>query len=195
MQTTGTVLLAAEQCSIVRLRTPAPDSRSAHGCCTSLLHGAASARRNTVKRQLTLTRQPTDSRLAATAASCVDHEASWSAVRPCPRLAHDIGADVVRPLRFATAAGSLLSLDRLPAGFADLPGGVGEVIFPRMLVAAGVGIRTPSALARDIAQVSRPGFRRVCISDHLHSSARLPGPGTESQRGVTSSMAWGSATS
>jgi hypothetical protein len=77
----------------------------------------------------------------------------WST--PGPRLVRDDGADVVRPLRFATAAGSLLGLDRLPAGFADLPGGVGEVIFPRTLAAfAAVGIRNSLGLAREIAQLS-----------------------------------------
>ena len=82
----------------------------------------------------------------------------------------------MRPLRFATAAGSLLRLDRLPAGFADLPGGEGELIFPRMLVAfAGAGIRTPLALARDIAQLSLAGFLRAYISDHLNSLLGYPG--------------------
>jgi hypothetical protein len=85
----------------------------------------------------------------------------------------------VHPVRFAAAAGSLPSLDCSPAGFAVLPGGVGEVIFPRMLVAfAGVGIRKSSALAPDKALLG-------CISGgHLYS---LPGPDTESQRGVTTS--------
>ena len=60
----------------------------------------------------------------------------------------------MRPLRFATAAGSLVSLDRLSAGFADLPDGVGEVIFPRTLaVIAAAGIRNSLGLAREIAQL------------------------------------------
>ena len=93
----------------------------------------------------------------------------------------------MRPVCFAAAAGGLPSLDCSPAGFADLAGGMGEVIFPRMLVAfTGIGIRKLSALAPDKALLG-------CKSGgHLYS---LPGPGTESQRGVTtSSMAWGNAT-
>jgi hypothetical protein len=82
----------------------------------------------------------------------------------------------VRPLRFATAAGSLLSLDRLPAGFADLPAGVGEVIFPRTLAAfAAVGIRNSLALARDITQVSRRDWGLGLISGHLALHYRYPG--------------------
>jgi hypothetical protein len=62
----------------------------------------------------------------------------------------------VRPLRFATAAGSLFGLDRLPAGFADLPGGVGEVIFPRTLAdVAAIGIRNS-----DLALAVRPARTR-----------------------------------
>lgn len=100
----------------------------------------------------------------------------WST--PGPRLVRDDGADVVRPLRFATAAGSLLGLDRLPAGFAGLPGGVGGVIFPRTLAAvAAAGIRNSLALARDIGQLSPLGG---FISGHLHSLTRLPVPGTGS---------------
>lgn len=93
----------------------------------------------------------------------------------------------MHPIRFAAAAGSLPVLDCSPAGLAGLPGGVGEVIFPRILVAfAEVGIRKSSALAPDQALLG-------CISGgHLYS---LPGPGTEPQRGVTtSSMTWGRAT-
>ncbi|MGH3843526.1 MAG: hypothetical protein ACRDS0_19090 [Pseudonocardiaceae bacterium] len=61
----------------------------------------------------------------------------------------------MRPLRFATATSSLLGLDRLPAGFADFPGGVGEVIFPRTLAAfAAVEIRNSLGSAREMAVTS-----------------------------------------
>jgi hypothetical protein len=55
MQNAGAILLAAQRCRLVRMWTPAQDSRSARiGCCTSLLYGLISARKNTVKGRLTL---------------------------------------------------------------------------------------------------------------------------------------------
>jgi hypothetical protein len=82
----------------------------------------------------------------------------------------------VRPLRFATAAGSLLRLDRLPAGLADLPGGVSEVILTRRLAGfAAVGIRNSLGLAREIAQPSLLDGGLGFISGHLNSLTRLLG--------------------
>jgi hypothetical protein len=85
----------------------------------------------------------------------------------------------------------------LPAGFADPPGGVGEVIFPRSLAVFGaVGIRDSLGIAREMAQRSQLDSGLGLVSGHLALLTRLPRPGTESQRSVTtSSMAWGSATS
>ena len=54
MQNTGAILLAAQRCSLVRMWTPAQDSRSAHGLLYSLLYGPISASKNTVKGRLTL---------------------------------------------------------------------------------------------------------------------------------------------
>jgi hypothetical protein len=54
MQNTGAILLAAQRRSLVRMWTPAQDSRARMSCCTSLFYGPISASKNTVKGRLTL---------------------------------------------------------------------------------------------------------------------------------------------
>ncbi|MGH3183180.1 MAG: hypothetical protein ACRDOE_14955 [Streptosporangiaceae bacterium] len=73
----------------------------------------------------------------------------------------------MHPVRFAAPTGSLPGLDRSPAGFADFPRGVGEVIFPRRLVAfVEVGISKSLALGGDETLLG-------CSSGgHLHSFTR-----------------------
>src|ERR1700683_2565789 len=85
-------------------------------------------------------------------------------------------ANVMRPLRFPAPPSSLPGLDRVPAAFAGLSGGVGEVVFPCTLVALGeVGIGKPLAFARDIALL-------WCVSGgHLQS---FPGPAPRSSRRI-----------
>lgn len=82
-----------------------------------------------------------------------------------PGLVRNNGAHVMRPVRFPTPSSSLSGFDRAPAAYADLPGGVREVIFPGWSIAFGeVGIREPPALAHDKALL---GY------GHVHS---LTGP-------------------
>jgi hypothetical protein len=83
-------------------------------------------------------------------------------------------ANVMRPLRFPAPPSSLPGLDRAPAALAGLSGGMGEVIFPWLLIAFGeVGIGKPSAFGRDIAL-------RWCVSGgHLQS---FPGPVAKTSR-------------
>jgi hypothetical protein len=76
-----------------------------------------------------------------------------------------MGADIVHPVRFTASTSSLPALDHSSAGFADLPRGVGKMIFPRVLVALVEVIGKPLALTRDIFP---PGYK----SSHLHSLLR-----------------------
>lgn len=97
-----------------------------------------------------------------------------------PGLVLNDGADVVHPVRFTAAAGSLPGLDRVAAALADFPCGMSKVIFPRLPVAfAEVSTRKSLALLRNEALLR-------CISGgHLHSLGQTP-----SHDGVTvSSMA------
>jgi len=86
-----------------------------------------------------------------------------------PGLVLNDGADVVHPVRFTAATGSLPGLDRVAAALADFPCGMSEVIFPRMPVAfAEVSTRKSLALLRNEALLR-------CISGgHLHSLGQTP---------------------
>jgi hypothetical protein len=96
-----------------------------------------------------------------------------------PRLVGNKGTDVVHPVCFTPPPGSLPGLDRSPAALAGLPRGMGEVIFPFLLVPFGeVGIGKSLALESDNALLG-------CESgDHVHSSL---GPAQESRPVVTTS--------
>jgi hypothetical protein len=84
-------------------------------------------------------------------------------------LVLDDGADVVHPVRFTAAAGSLPGFDRVAAALADFPCGMSGVIFPRVpFTFAEVSIRKSLALPRDKALLR-------CISGgHLHSLDQTP---------------------
>ena len=85
------------------------------------------------------------------------------------RLVPHDGADVVHPVRFTSAAGSLRGRDRVAAALADFPCGMSKVIFPRMPVAfAEVSTRKSLALPRDEALL------RGISGGHLHSLGQTP---------------------